>query len=45
MNVAVVGATGNVDRLLVTELATRGHRVTAITIHPELVEPHPLGTG
>ena len=41
MNVAVVGATGNVGRPLTAELVARGHRVTAVTIHPELVEPHP----
>ncbi|MGW3963602.1 NAD(P)-dependent oxidoreductase [Amycolatopsis sp. NPDC005003] len=35
-----MGATGNVGRPLVAELVARGHRVTAVTIHPELVEPH-----
>jgi len=40
LSVAVVGATGNVGRPLVAELVARGHRVTAVTIHPELVEPH-----
>ncbi|MDQ6522953.1 NAD(P)H-binding protein [Nocardioides sp. LHD-245] len=39
MRIAVVGATGQVGRPLVAELVDRGHRVTAVTIHPELVAP------
>ncbi|WP_405606352.1 NAD(P)-dependent oxidoreductase [Streptomyces sp. NBC_00076] len=41
LNVAVVGATGNVGRPLIAELIARGHRVTAVTTHPELVASHP----
>lgn len=41
MRVAVVGATGDVGQPLVRELVDRGHHVTAISIHPELVQPDP----
>lgn len=34
MHVAVVGATGRVGSRLVTELVSRGHTVTGISLHP-----------
>jgi uncharacterized protein len=44
MEIAVVGATGQVGAPLVGELAGRGHTVSALTIHPEDVEEGPLVT-
>ena len=37
MYVALIGATGGVGQRLTAELLNRGHRVTAISTHPELV--------
>ena len=40
MKIAVVGASGNAGSRIVTELASRGHTVTAIARHPEkIAEP------
>jgi putative NADH-flavin reductase len=44
LKIAIVGATGNVGPCVVRELVGRGHQVTAITTHPEDVEPHPAVT-
>lgn len=41
MNVALVGATGNVGQRLLAELVRRGHAVTAIARHPEEVPTLP----
>src|ERR1700682_2007032 len=35
MNIALIGATGNVGTRLISELRRRGHQVTAIARHPE----------
>jgi putative NADH-flavin reductase len=37
MKIAVVGASGNAGSRIVTELASRGHIVTAIARHPEKI--------
>ena len=37
MKIAVVGASGNAGSRIVTELASRGHTVTAIARHPEKI--------
>ena len=37
MKIAVVGASGNAGSRIVTELASRGHSVTAIARHPEKI--------
>ena len=37
MKIAVVGASGNAGSRIVTELASRGHAVTAIARHPEKI--------
>jgi uncharacterized protein len=41
MNVAVLGATGNIGRRLVSEALERGHRVTALARHAQSMPPHP----
>lgn len=41
MNVALIGATGNVGSRLLAELLRRGHTVTAIARHPETVPSRP----
>ena len=41
MEVALVGASGNVGSRLVAELVRRGHEVTAIARHPEKIEARP----
>jgi putative NADH-flavin reductase len=38
MKIAVIGASGNAGSRIVTELARRGHAVTAIARHPEKVK-------
>src|SRR6202035_6170239 len=35
MNIALIGATGNVGTRLISELRRRGHQVTPIARHPE----------
>jgi putative NADH-flavin reductase len=37
MKIAVIGASGNAGSRITTELARRGHSVTAITRHPEKI--------
>jgi hypothetical protein len=37
LKIAVVGASGNAGSRIVTELASRGHIVTAIARHPEKI--------
>ncbi len=41
MKIAVVGASGNAGSRIVTELARRGHAVTAIARHPEKIADLP----
>jgi putative NADH-flavin reductase len=41
MKIAVVGASGNAGSRIVTELARRGHSVTAIARHPEKIATLP----
>jgi uncharacterized protein len=41
MNIAVIGATGKAGSRVVNELLARGHHVTAIVRHPELLPAHP----
>jgi putative NADH-flavin reductase len=41
MKIAVVGASGNAGSRIVTELANRGHAVTAIARHPEKIATQP----
>ena len=41
MKIAVVGASGNAGSRIVTELASRGHSVTAIARHPERIAAGP----
>jgi uncharacterized protein len=38
MNIALVGATGNVGTRLISELTRRGHHVTAIARHPDKLQ-------
>ena len=38
MNIALIGATGNVGTRLISELRRRGHQVTAIARHPEKLD-------
>ena len=38
MNIALIGATGNVGTHLISELRRRGHQVTAIARHPEKLD-------
>ena len=40
MNIALIGATGNVGTRLISELRRRGHQVTAIARHPEKLDRH-----
>ena len=37
MHIALIGATGPVGERLSAELLSRGHSITAISTHPELV--------
>lgn len=39
MKIAVIGASGNAGSRITTELAGRGHQVTAIARHPERIAP------
>ncbi len=39
MNIAIIGATGNVGTRLAAELLMRGHKVTGIARHPEKLAP------
>jgi len=41
MKIAVVGASGNAGSRIVSELASRGHSVTAIARHPEKIAAGP----
>ena len=41
MKIAVVGASGNAGSRIVTELASRGHAVTAIARNPEKIKAQP----
>lgn len=41
MRIAVIGASGNAGSRITTELAHRGHQVTAIVRHPEKVAAQP----
>lgn len=41
MNVALIGASGNVGSRILKELSSRGHRVTAIARHPEKIAAGP----
>ncbi len=41
MNVALIGASGNVGSRILAELAARGHAVTAIARHPEKISIPP----
>lgn len=41
MQVALIGASGNVGARLLSELVNRGHSVTAIARHPEKIAPGP----
>ncbi|MBR1226507.1 MULTISPECIES: NAD(P)-dependent oxidoreductase [unclassified Bradyrhizobium] len=41
MKIAVVGASGNAGSRIVTELASRGHTITAIARHPEKIASQP----
>ena len=41
MKIAVVGASGNAGSRIVTELASRGHAVTAIARNPEKIKVQP----
>jgi len=41
MKIAVVGASGNAGSRIVTELASRGHTITAIVRHPEKIASQP----
>jgi putative NADH-flavin reductase len=38
MKIALVGASGNIGPRLTRELSDRGHHITAITIHPDLID-------
>src|ERR1700759_3373779 len=39
MNVALIGATGNIGTKILAELVSRGHSVTAIARNPEKLSP------
>jgi putative NADH-flavin reductase len=41
MKIAVIGASGNVGSRIVAELAHRGHAISAIARHPDLIPPQP----
>ncbi len=41
MNVALVGATGNIGSRVLAELLSRGHSVTAIARNPEKLPANP----
>jgi len=41
MQVALIGASGNVGAPLLTELVNRGHHVSAIARHPEKIVAGP----
>jgi hypothetical protein len=41
LNIALIGAAGNIGSKVLTEALSRGHRVTAIVRHPEKVAPGP----
>jgi len=41
MKIAVVGASGNAGSRIVSELASRGHTITAIARHPEKIAARP----
>ena len=41
MKIVVIGASGNVGARIVTELAGRGHAITAIARSPEKIAPQP----
>jgi uncharacterized protein len=41
MRIAVIGASGNAGSRITAELARRGHQVTAIVRHPEMVPAQP----
>jgi putative NADH-flavin reductase len=41
MNIAIIGATGNVGSRILAEALRRGHRVTAIARHPEKLVASP----
>jgi putative NADH-flavin reductase len=41
MEIALIGATGNVGSKILAELLDRGHDVTGIVRHPEKLQPHP----
>jgi putative NADH-flavin reductase len=41
MNIALYGATGKSGSAILAELLSRGHKVTAITRHPEKLAPQP----
>ncbi len=43
MKIAVVGASGNAGSRIVTELASRGHTVTAIARNPGKIKAEPKG--
>jgi len=40
MKIAVIGASGNAGSRITTELARRGHQITAIARHPERIAAH-----
>ncbi|MET4895833.1 NAD(P)-dependent oxidoreductase [Sphingomonadaceae bacterium jetA1] len=44
MNIALIGASGNVGSRILKELSDRGHRVTAIARHPERIAALPSVT-
>ncbi len=41
MKIAIVGASGNVGSRIVTELARRGHAITAIARNPDRITAQP----
>lgn len=41
MNIALIGASGNVGSRILRELSSRGHRITAIARHPEKIASIP----
>lgn len=44
MQVAIIGATGRIGSRILNEAVSRGHRVTAISRHPDQVPAHPQVT-